>query len=273
VKLSVVIPARNEEGTIADTIRNVVMTLASARIGHEVIVVDDHSSDGTAEIVNALGAEIAQVRCVPSPYGSGFGLTVRAGLDRFEGDAVAIVMGDGSDDPRDLIRYHHVLRQGYDCAFGSRFISGSSVRDYPKLKLAINRVVNLGIRMLFRHGYNDTTNAFKAYRREVIQNIQPLLSNHFNLTVEMPLKAIIRGHSYAIVPVAWTNRSWGESKLGLKEMGSRYLFSVLYAFLEDHLTRGDYRRQGFDPRAGRGRAPALPVDSSEFDREAEPVEG
>jgi dolichol-phosphate mannosyltransferase len=135
-----------------------------------------------------------------------------------------------------------VLERGYDCAFGSRFIPGARVHDYPRVKLVINRVVNLGIRVLFRHAYNDTTNAFKAYRREVIENIQPLLSNHFNLTVEMPLKAIIRGHDYAIVPISWTNRSWGESKLGLREMGSRYLFIVLYAFLEAHLSRGDYRR-------------------------------
>ncbi len=142
---------------------------------------------------------------------------------------------------------------------------GSRIRDYPKAKLLINRVVNLGIRMLFRHGYNDTTNAFKAYRREVIDNIQPLLSNHFNLTVEMPLKAIIRGHSYAIVPISWTNRTWGKSKLALQEMGSRYLFSLLYAFLEDHLSRGDYRRPGFDPHAGHGRSPVLSRDEQEGD--------
>jgi dolichol-phosphate mannosyltransferase len=132
------------------------------------------------------------------------------------------------------------------------------VHDYPKLKLVINRVVNLGIRVLFRHGYNDTTNAFKAYRRQVVDSVQPLLSNHFNLTVELPLKAFIRGHSYAIVPISWRNRTSGESKLGLREMGSRYLFIVLYAFLEHHLSRGDYRRPGFDPRAGHGRAPVLP---------------
>jgi dolichol-phosphate mannosyltransferase len=267
MKLSVVIPARDEEGTIGATVGNVVTALQSAGIEHEVLVVDDHSRDRTAAIVDALAAEFGTVRCIQSPYGGGFGLTVRAGLERFEGDAVAILMADGSDDPRDLVRYHQVLDQGYDCAFGSRFMPGSTVSDYPRVKLAINRVVNLGIRMLFRHGYNDTTNAFKAYRRDVIDNIQPLLANHFNLTVEMPLKAVIRGHSYAIVPVAWTNRSWGESKLGLKEMGSRYLFSMLYAFLEDHLTRGDYRRQGFDPRAGRGRAPALRVDDPDGDRD------
>jgi dolichol-phosphate mannosyltransferase len=261
MKLSIVIPARDEAGTIGATVREVVKTLEAEGIDHEVLVVDDHSRDQTAAIVEALGAKVANVRCILSPYGGGFGLTVRAGLERFEGDAVAILMADGSDDPRDLVRYHRILLQGYDCVFGSRFMSGSHVHDYPKVKLVINRVVNLGIRMLFRHGYNDTTNAFKAYRREVIENIQPLLSNHFNLTVEMPLKAIIRGHSYAIVPISWSNRSLGESKLGLKEMGSRYLFSLLYAFLEVHLTRGDYRRPGFDPKAGRGRAPALRSDS------------
>jgi dolichol-phosphate mannosyltransferase len=116
------------------------------------------------------------------------------------------------------------------------------VHEYPKLKLIANRLVNLGIRILFRHGYNDTTNAFKAYRREVIDNIQPLLSNHFNLTVEMPLKAVVRGYSYAIVPVSWTNRTHGDSKLRLQEMGSRYLFIILYVFLEHHLSHGDYHR-------------------------------
>jgi dolichol-phosphate mannosyltransferase len=227
---------------VEGTIRAVVDTLGGAGVDHEVLVVDDGSTDGTTETLEALASELEQVRWVRSPYSGGYGLAVRAGLERFEGDAVAVMMADGSDHPRDLLLYHRVLERGYDCAFGSRFIPGAKVHDYPRIKLAINRVVNLGIRVLFRHAYNDTTNAFKAYRREVIENIQPLLSNHFNLTVEMPLKAIIRGHDYAIVPISWTNRSWGESKLGLREMGSRYLFIVLYAFLEAHLSRGDYRR-------------------------------
>jgi dolichol-phosphate mannosyltransferase len=242
VRLSVVIPARNEEGCIESTVRAVVSTLDAAGIEPDVLVVDDSSTDGTAELVEALSAELPAVRFLRSPYSPGFGLAVRAGLEHFEGDAVAIMMADGSDDPHDLVHYHRVLERGYDCAFGSRFVPGAAVHDYPRIKLALNRSVNFGIRVLFRHRYNDTTNAFKAYRREVIDNIQPLLSNHFNLTVEMPLKAIIRGHTYAIAPISWTNRSWGESKLGLREMGSRYLFIVLYAFLEAHLSRGDYRR-------------------------------
>jgi dolichol-phosphate mannosyltransferase len=242
VKLSVVIPARNEEGSIAATVRSVVAELAAAEIAHEVIVVDDSSSDGTAAAVERVAAEQPQVRCLPSPFRNGFGFAVRAGLEAYEGDAVAIVMADGSDSPADLVAYHRLLEEGYECAFGSRFLPGSRVTDYPRSKLIMNRIVNWGIRVLFRHGYNDTTNAFKAYRREVIDHIKPLLSHHFNLTVEMPLKSVVRGYSYGIVPISWTNRTSGTSKLKLNEMGSRYLFIVLYVFLEHHLSRGDYRR-------------------------------
>jgi dolichol-phosphate mannosyltransferase len=241
VKLSVLIPAYNEEGGIAGTVDGIRRSLREAEIDYEIVVVDDGSSDGTAGILRELAAQ-GDVRAFRSPYPRGFGHAVRAGLDRFEGDAVAVFMADGSDDPGDLVLYYRVLELGYDCAFGSRFLPGGGVVDYPRLKLVINRLVNLGIRVLFRHGYNDTTNAFKAYRRDVIETIQPLLSKHFNLTVEMPLKAIIRGHSFAVVPTTWRNRTTGESKLAMREMGSRYLFIVLYAFLELHLSRGDYRR-------------------------------
>jgi dolichol-phosphate mannosyltransferase len=250
MKLSVVIPAHNERDSIAETVERVGAELTEHGIPHEILVVDDSSSDGTSEVVATLAAERPEVRCVRSPRPPGFGQAVRAGLDEFTGDAVAIVMADLSDSPSDLVSYYRVLQEGFDCAFGSRFMRGGAVHDYPKLKLIINRLVNLGIRMLFRHGYNDTTNAFKAYRREVIENIQPLLSNHFNLTVEMPLKAIVRGYSYAIVPVSWSNRAYGVSKLRLQEMGSRYLFIILYVFLEHHLSRGDYRRPGLPQEHG-----------------------
>jgi dolichol-phosphate mannosyltransferase len=249
--LSVVIPAHDEEGSIGATLGAVVDALERERIDHEVVVVDDASTDRTREVVERFALDHPTVRCHPSHNPPGFGLAVRAGLDVYRGDAVAIVMADLSDSPRDLVRYHRLLEDGFDCVFGSRFLPGSEVRDYPKLKLVINRIVNFGIRVLFHHGYNDTTNAFKAYRREVIDGIRPLLSNHFNLTVELPLKAIVRGYSYATVPISWTNRAAGESKLSLQEMGSRYLFIVLYVFLEHHLSRGDYRVAAKVPLGGR----------------------
>jgi dolichol-phosphate mannosyltransferase len=252
MKLSVVIPAHNEEETVGETVEGLVSTLSREEIEHEVIVVDDSSSDGTAAVVEQIATAHPQVRCLHSPYRNGFGFAVRAGLESFEGDAVAIVMADGSDSPQDLVSYQRLLEEGYECAFGSRFVHGSNVIDYPRSKLLMNRIVNFGIRVLFRHGYNDTTNAFKAYRREVIENVQPFLSHHFNLTVELPLKAVVRGYSYGIVPISWTNRKAGVSKLSLNEMGSRYLFIVLYVFLEHHLSRGDYQRDGIPIARPRG---------------------
>lgn len=249
LKLSVVIPAHNEVDSIGQTVDATVQELDQAEIDYEIIVIDDASGDGTGAVVHELARGNPRVRCVRSHLPPGFGHAVRSGLEAYTGDAVAIMMADLSDSPRDLILYYRVLEQGYDCAFGTRFGSGGRTHEYPLLKLIVNRVVNAGIRVLFQHGYNDTTNAFKAYRREVIDQIQPLLSNHFNLTVEMPLKAITRGFNFAVVPVSWTNRAHGVSKLRLREMGSRYAFIVLYVWLEHHLTRGDYRRADIRPPA------------------------
>jgi dolichol-phosphate mannosyltransferase len=241
MKLSVVIPAQNEEGSVGATVGGIAAALEREEIDYEVVVVDDGSDDGTAGVVGAIATSNPHVRCHRSHYEKGFGMAIRAGLDVFEGDAVAIVMADASDDPEDLVRYHRLLEEGWDCAFGSRFMPGAHVYEYPVLKLLINRLANWFIRILFRHRYNDTTNAFKAYRREVIETIQPLLSKHFNLTVEMPLKAIVRGHNYAVIPISWTNRTSGVPKLAMREMGSRYLFIVLYVWLENALSRGDYQ--------------------------------
>ena len=243
MRLSVVIPAHNEVESIGETVETTAAELERAEIDYEILVIDDASGDGTADVVTRLSETRPRVTVRRSHLPPGFGHAIRAGLEHYTGDAVAIMMADLSDSPEDLVLYHRVLEQGYDCAFGTRFGNGGRVHDYPTLKLILNRVVNGGIRVLFRHGYNDTTNAFKAYRRHVIDQIQPLLSHHFNLTVELPLKAVVRGFTFAVVPVSWTNRRHGESKLRLNEMGSRYAFIVLYVWLEHHLSHGDYRRK------------------------------
>ncbi len=249
LKLSVVIPAHNEVDSIGEAVRATATELEEAGIDYEILVIDDASGDGTADAVAPVAERNANVRCVRSHLPPGFGHAVRAGLELYTGDAVAIMMADLSDSPRDLVLYYRVLEQGYDCAFGTRFGNGGRTHGYPRIKLVLNRIANAGIRFLFQHGYNDTTNAFKAYRRYVIDQIQPLLSNHFNLTVEMPLKAVVRGYNYAVVPVTWTNRRHGVSKLKLQEMGSRYAFIILYVWLEHHLSRGDYRRKDLPPAA------------------------
>ena len=172
---------------------------------------------------------------------NGFGLAVRCGLRAFAGEAVVIVMADGSDSPEDVVTFYKKLQEGYECVFGSRFNTGGKVVDYPRHKLLLNRLANNFIRILFQIRYNDVTNAFKCYRRHVIAGLNPLLANHFNLTVELPLKAIIRGFHYTVVPNAWYNRKEGISKLKIREMGSRYLFIILYCLIEKLFSRGDYK--------------------------------
>ena len=176
----------------------------------------------------------------PGPHG--FGRAITLGLDAMHGDAAVIFMADESDDCRDVVRYWEKLNEGYDCVFGSRFMKGGGTIDYPPIKLFMNRLANAFVRFLFRHGLNDTTNAFKAYRKEVIDGIRPILSPHFNITVELPLKAIVRGYTFTVIPITWRNRRTGLAKLKIKEMGSRYLFIVLYVWLEKYFSRGDYKR-------------------------------
>lgn len=243
MKLSVIIPARNEEGAVEETLSALLRTLRAEVIPFEIVLVDDGSTDKTALLVRALSARYSEIRLVQNTGRHGFGMAVRCGLQEATGDAVAIVMADRSDSPEDVVKCYRRLLEGPDCVFGSRFVRGGKVIDYPFHKLVLNRLANWFIKALFGVPFNDFTNAFKLYRREVIEGMQPLISPHFNLTVEMPLKAIARGYSFAVVPISWTNRQTGISKLKIKEMGSRYLFIVLYLWLEKHLARDDYYRR------------------------------
>ena len=244
MKLSVVIPAYNEEGSIAQTLEALYNTLVKYNIDHELFVTNDNSKDATESILIQLQKTIPTLNYATNKGPNGFGYAVRYGLERYSGDCVAVVMADLSDDPEDLVKYYQKMVEGnFDCVFGSRWDKGGKVYDYPKLKKAINRVANYLVKLLFRLNYNDCTNAFKLYKRTTIDGIKPFLSPHFNLTLELPLKAIVRGYSYAVVPNSWTNRTSGESKLKIKEMGSRYFFIMLYCLIEKYFSRGDFRKK------------------------------
>ncbi|QYM79890.1 glycosyltransferase family 2 protein [Horticoccus luteus] len=239
---SIVIPAHDEEESLPPTLRELYAELQRAGVPHEIVVVDDASRDRTWAVLQEMRAEIPTLAPTQNTGLHGYGRAVVWGLDHSRGDAVVIMMADASDSPVDAVKYWQLLNEGFDCAFGSRFIAGSRVIDYPRLKLYINRLANLLVRIAFRLRLNDTTNAFKAYRRTVIDGCRPFLSPHFNLTVELPLKAIVRGFNYTITPISWQNRKYGEAKLKIKEMGSRYFFICAYVWLEKYFSRGDYRR-------------------------------
>ncbi len=240
--LSIVIPARDEEGCIASTVEHLYVELRIHAVPHEIVVVDDGSTDSTWQKLTGLRERVPTLSPVRNEGPHGFGRAIECGLDRMKGDAVVVMMADESDDCRDVVRYWQLLNQGWDAVFGSRFVKGGGVIDYPWLKLKVNRLANFFIRIMFGIKLNDTTNAFKAYRRAVIDGCRPLLSPHFNLTVELPLKTIVRDYSWTVIPITWRNRRTGQAKLKIKEMGSRYLFICLYVWLEKYFSRGDYRR-------------------------------
>lgn len=240
---SVVIPARDEEESLPSTIEDIASAFNAAGVPHEIVVVDDGSRDRTWAVLQELKQRFPTLAPTQNTGLHGFGRAVIWGLDHSRGDAVVIMMADASDAPSDAIKYWELLNQGYDCAFGSRFMAGGEVIDYPRVKLFVNRIANALVRLGFNIPLNDTTNAFKAYRRTVIDGCRPFLAPHFNLTVEIPLKAIVRGYTYTITPISWRNRKYGVAKLKIKEMGSRYFFICAYVWLEKYFSRGDYRRK------------------------------
>src|SRR5258708_2610096 len=243
MKLSIVIPARNEEGNIRTTVASLRDYLDSVGISDlEILVVDDGSTDRTHELMMAEHLKDSRIRVLRNTERNGYGRAVILGLNHFSGDAVVIYMADASDSPEDVARYYEILRDESDCAFGSRFIGGSKVYNYPRFKLFINRLVNSIIPLLFNLHYNDTTNAFKGYRAAVIEGCRPFVSPPFNLTIEIPLKAVVRGYSYKVIPISWRNRDVGVSALKLKEHESRYLYTLLTAWLESLLVLHDTQR-------------------------------
>ena len=247
--ISVVIPARDEEGCIRGMVEHLHLELELNKVPHEIVVVDDGSRDGTWALLEEIKTRIAELRPVKNTGEHGFGRAITLGFDHARGDAMVVMMADESDDPKDVVRYWQKLNEGYHAVFGSRFVKGGGAIDYPWFKKVINRLANRFLSMLFRYDLNDTTNAFKAYRRVALDGCRPFLSPHFNLTIELPLKTIIRGYSWTMIPITWQNRRTGESKLKLREMGSRYLFIALYCWLEKYFSVGDYRLR---QRAGTG---------------------
>ncbi len=241
MKLSVVIPAHNEEGNIRECLKSLrdVLTESKEIADFEIIVVNDNSTDATQEILQEESATDTRIRVVRSVLPGGFGRAIRSGLEAVQGDVVVVFMADLSDDPADVVAYYRKIQEGYDCVFGSRFVKGSRVTGYPWFKLIVNRVVNRLVQCMFWTRFNDLTNAFKAYRTDVIRACGPFRSSHFNLTLEMSLGALSRRYLITQIPISWTGRTAGHTNLRLAEMGRRYLSTLLKAFCERILISDD----------------------------------
>jgi dolichol-phosphate mannosyltransferase len=240
--LNIIIPLRDEENQIKITIDLLNKELKSFKKNFIITLVDDHSRDGTWNLLEKIKQENNKIEIFKNEYLPGYGNAVRFGIEKNESDAVVFFMGDCSDNPKDIISYIDYLDQGFDCVFGSRFIKNSVVEDYPLLKLILNRIANNFIRLLFLIKYNDVTNAFKAYRKDLLVDFKPIVSNHFNINAELALKAISRGYKYKVIPISWSNRKKNISKFKIKEMQNRYIFTILYVWIEKMLLQRDLKK-------------------------------
>lgn len=239
LKLSIIIPAYNEEMNIVPTLEKLLKTLRSEKIPFEIIVVNDNCRDNTPNLVDKIKEQEHEIKLVDRTPPRGFGRAIRSGLDQADGDIIIPVMADLSDDSHDVVRYYRKIEEGFDCVFGSRFSKSSIVTSYPKTKLIVNRIVNRLLQLLFFTQHNDLTNAFKAYRSNVIKAIMPLQACHFNITIEMSLSALIRKYRIASIPINWNGRTWGSSNLKLRVMGRRYLATLLKIWFERLLIMDD----------------------------------
>ncbi len=244
MKLSIVIPAYNEAGNISKTVIAFYEKLKEEAIEHEILVINDNSKDNTLKIVENLEKKIPTLRHLTNVAPNGYGYACRKGLENFTGDCVVITMADLSDDPSDLVKYYRTMeKKKCDMVFGDRWCKEAKVLGYPKKKLWLNRLVNHSIRILFCFRYKDVTNGFKLFSRDTMNGLKPFISGQFSLALELPLKGIIRGYSYEVVPNNWYNREIGESNLKLKSMFFRYAFILIYCLNEKLFSMGDYKKE------------------------------
>ena len=240
--LNIIVPLKNEEKGIENLIENLMPIVKKIEKKTNITLIDDHSSDQTLSILKKNEQKFDFIKVYKNEKTTGVGNAIKYGIEKNTFDAVIIFMGDCSDDPKDIAEYVKYLDAGYDCVFGSRFIKGSKLYDYPFIKLFLNRIANNFIRLLFLIKYNDITNAFKAYKKKVLDNCNPIISQHFNINSELSLKSINRGFKYKVIPISWTNRKKGKSKFHIKEMRNRYFFTILYVFLEKILIKEDIQK-------------------------------
>tara|TARA_B100000963_G_scaffold358848_1_gene384547 strand:+ start:7483 stop:8196 length:714 start_codon:yes stop_codon:yes gene_type:complete len=231
--LSIIVPVRNESNNIEDVFNYFDKNLID--MDYEVLIINDFSTDDTLNKSEVLTNSFKKFKVLNNKK-KGLGGAINLGIKNASGEYVAIMMADNSDDINDLKKYHDLMtKNNYDAVLGSRFLPNSKVKDYPLRKLILNRIFNLFVSLIFLNKYNDYTNAFKIYKKSVLQEITPIVSESFNIFLEIPLKIISRDYNYKIIEINWTGRKKGKTKFKIKELQSKYLFTLIYCFIEKNL--------------------------------------
>ena len=230
MSLSILIPCRNEEKNIIDTINYLVKNLKT--IEFEILLINDFSNDNTLRVIKQISKKNSRVRYFNN-LKPGLGSVISNGIKKAKKKYVCIYMADKSDNYKDVIKYYSYIKtNNFDAILGSRFLRHSKVINYPSRKLILNRLANFLIKILFWSDYNDFTNAFKIYKRKTLNKLYPIVSESFNVFLELPLKIVARKYKYKIITINWKNRKKGFSKFKIKELRSKYLFTLFYCYLE-----------------------------------------
>jgi len=239
IDFSIIVPCRDEDGNVEIILNNIQKNCIYQ--SYEIIFIDDYSQDHTLNKIKEFSTKHQNIFYYINKK-KGLGGAISLGLKKAQGKYITIMMADSADSIDDLNSYFKIIQENeFDAIFGSRFIHGSEIIDYPKFKLFLNRIFNYITKILFFSDYNDFTNSFKIYKKEVIDKIHPIVSENFNIFLELPLKTISRGFTYKIVPIKYFNRKKGKAKFKIKELGSSYLFTLLYCFLEKILLKKKYK--------------------------------
>ena len=233
--LTIIIPTFQEEKSIKNTLKVINDSLTKEMFEFEIIIVDDNSNDQTKKIVSNFSKINPNIHFYLNGSSKGFGNSIVKGIEYSKGIYVAIMMADLSDSVDDLINYYNTIlnNKKLDCVFGDRW-SENSVKNYPFFKKVVNRTGNIILMKLFKTNYSDFTNSFKLYKRSALKEISPIISNHFSITLELPLKMIARGYNYKVVSNKWENREHGVSKMQIFNSIVTYSLITVYCLIDKY---------------------------------------
>ena len=229
MSLSIIVPVKNEEKNIVNTCKVLKKKLFNYSIDYEILIIDDFSDDKTT--INVKKLKYKNIFLYKNKF-PGVGNAIKYGIVKSKKKYVCFFMSDVSDDVNDLISYYKLIdKKKLDGVFGSRFLTKSRIKNYPLIKLILNRIFNKLVQLLFFSNFNDFTNAFKIYRKVQLLKIFPLKSEKFDIFLEIPLKFYIKKNSFDIIPINWTGRKKGISKFVIKELSFNYFKTLLKCFL------------------------------------------